>query len=323
MWEIVFSPISKGRSGYWRGRALAAMNEAERAYDAYAEGASFQSSYYGLLAAEQIGRPFDAAIAQAPALPALDTAPFLGSRVFQAGVLLLAAGDLTLGERFLTHLTESLPLEQANQLAQMALEFEQPHLAVMIAKRAADRGLVLNGAYYPLHPVAEMDLPMADEMVLAIARRESEFDPGVRSGAGALGLMQVMPATGQRMAREIGASRHSNGRMLSDWQYNAQLGAKYLSLMSGEFDGNVVLMSAAYNAGPGRPSDWIRRFGDPRRAEIDVIDWVEMIPFRETRNYVMRVSESLPVYRAALGEQALPIPFSRELAGSTLRSYAP
>ena len=321
--EIVFSPISKGRSGYWRGRALAAMNEAERAYDAYAEGASFQSSYYGLLAAEQIGRPFDAAIAQAPALPALDTAPFLGSRVFQAGVLLLAAGDLTLGERFLTHLTESLPLEQANQLAQMALEFEQPHLAVMIAKRAADRGLVLNGAYYPLHPVAEMDLPMADEMVLAIARRESEFDPGVRSGAGALGLMQVMPATGQRMAREIGASRHSNGRMLSDWQYNAQLGAKYLSLMSGEFDGNVVLMSAAYNAGPGRPSDWIRRFGDPRRAEIDVIDWVEMIPFRETRNYVMRVSESLPVYRAALGEQALPIPFSRELAGSTLRSYAP
>ena len=320
---IVFSPISKGRSGYWRGRTHAALGQADQAYDAYSQGAEYQSSFYGLLAAEQIGRPFDMAVATPPQVPPLNEAPFLSSSVFQAGVLLLAAGELDLGERFLTHLTETLPGDQASQLAQMATDFNQPHLAVMIAKRAADRGDILGGAYYPLHPVAEMKLPMAEEMVLAIARRESEFDPKVKSGAGALGLMQVMPATGSRMARDIGASNHSTNRMLADWQYNAQLGAEYLHQMAGEFGGNIILMAAAYNAGPARPEEWIRRFGDPRRANVDVIDWIEMMPFRETRNYVMRVSESLPVYRARLGETPLPIPFSRELAGDTLRSYAP
>ena len=277
--------------------------------------------YYGLLAAEQIGQPFDTSLANTPELPPLATAPFLSSSVFQAGVLLLAAGELDLGERFLTHLIEILPLDQANQLVAMSMEFNEPHLAVMIAKRAADRGDVLTGPYHPMHPVAEMTLPMASEMVLAIARRESEFDPKVRSGAGALGLMQVMPATGRRMAQDIGTTGHSNRRMLTDWKYNARLGAAYFSRMAGEFDGNVVLMAAAYNAGPGRPEDWTRHFGDPRQPVVDVVDWIEMIPFRETRNYVMQVSESLPVYRAALGETALPVPFSRELAGATLRGY--
>lgn len=321
--DIVLSPISKGRSGYWRGRTHAALGQADKAYAAYAQGAEFQSSFYGLLAAEQIGRPFDMSVATPPEVPPLNSAPFLSSSVFQAGVLLLAAGDLDLGERFLTHLTESLPADQASQLAQMSVDFNEPHLAVMIAKRAADRGDILGGAYYPMHPVADLDLPMAEEMVLAIARRESEFDPKVRSGAGALGLMQVMPATGSRMAHDIGATNHSTNRMLSDWVYNAKLGAEYLHQMAGEFDGNVILMAAAYNAGPSRPEEWLRRFGDPRRSSVDVVDWIEMIPFRETRNYVMRVSESLPVYRARLGETPLPIPFSRELAGDTLRSYAP
>ena len=83
------------------------------------------------------------------------------------------------------------------------------------------------------------------------------------------------------------------------------------------------MMSAAYNAGPTRPPKWIREYGDPRTGRIDIVDWVEMVPFRETRNYIMRVTESLPVYRARLGQEPLPIPFSQELVGATLKAFAP
>jgi soluble lytic murein transglycosylase len=183
---------------------------------------------------------------------------------------------------------------------------------------------VLPEAYYPVHPVAELDLPMAKEMTLAIARRESEFNPTIISGAGARGLMQVMPQTAKRVAAKLGILRgHRTDRLTGEWRYNARLGAHYLAGLAAEFGGNVVLMSAGYNAGPGRPRRWIEDFGDPRSGRVDVVDWIESIPFSETRNYVMRVTESLPIYRARLGKPALPIPFTQELKGSTLAAFAP
>ncbi len=320
----VQSPISKGRGGYWLGRAYAAQGDADKAYDAYAIGADYQTSFYGLLAAERIGRPFDSELANPRRAPHWKQAGFANSSVLEAGLLLLRAGEDNLTEQFLTHLVEGLDPVEAGQLGDLVLELKEPHLAVMIAKRAARTGSVLPAAYYPVHPVADMGLPMAKEMTLAIARRESEFDPVVVSGAGARGLMQVMPATAKLVAQEMGIlSGHQTGRLTSDWQYNAKLGANYLSGLAAEFKGNVVMMAAGYNAGPKRPISWMERFGDPRAGEIDVIDWIETIPFSETRNYVMRVAESMPVYRARLGKPALPIPFSQELTGSTLASFAP
>ncbi|MGR3761671.1 lytic transglycosylase domain-containing protein [Roseobacteraceae bacterium NS-SX3] len=320
----VETPISVGRGGYWLGLAYAAQGKIDKAHEAYAQAAEFQTSFYGLLAAEKLGRPFDPALAAPPELPAWKGAPFLGSSVAQAGLLLLQAGDLALAERFLTHLVESLPPVQARQLGQMAVELGQPHLAVMIAKRAARGGAELEGAYYPLHPVAEQDLPMAKEMTLAIARRESEFDHAVISHAGARGLMQVMPATAKLVAQELGIlANHQTARLTQEWDYNAKLGARYLAGLAGEFNGNVVMMAAGYNAGPHRPRTWMERYGDPRTGAVDIVDWIEHIPFNETRNYVMRVTESLPVYRARLGKPPLPVPFSKELNGATLAAYAP
>ncbi len=320
----VLSPISKGRSGYWMGRASEELGDSDRAHAAYAMAAEFQTSFYGLLAAERIGRPFDPVLANPPDLPPWKDAPFMSSDVLQAGLLLLRAGELDLAERFLTHLVETLDPVQAGQLGDMAIDMNQPHLAVMIAKRAARNATVLHRAYYPLHPVAKQNLPMAPEMTLAIARRESEFDPKVISGAGARGLMQVMPATAKAVATEMGIlAAHETARLTGDWRYNAELGARYLAGLAGGLNGNVVLMAAGYNAGPGRPLQWILDFGDPRGKPTEIIDWIEFIPFNETRNYVMRVTESLPVYRARLGQEPLPIPFSRELAGSTLDAFAP
>ncbi|AXT28127.1 lytic transglycosylase domain-containing protein [Ruegeria sp. AD91A] len=322
--DAVKSPISKGRGGYWLGRAYAELGDAEKAYDAYAIGADYQTSFYGLLAAERIGRPFDSEIANPRRAPHWRQAEFADSSVLEAGLLLLKDGEATLSERFLTHLVEGLDPVQASQLGDLVIELQQPHLAVMIAKRAATNGTVLPAAYYPVHPVADIRLPMAKEMTLAIARRESEFDPVVVSGAGARGLMQVMPATAKLVAGELGIlGGHQTGRLTTDWKYNAKLGANYLSGLAADFNGNVVMMAAGYNAGPRRPISWMERYGDPRAGEVDIVDWIETIPFSETRNYVMRVTESLPVYRARLGQAALPIPFSQELIGSSLAAFAP
>jgi soluble lytic murein transglycosylase len=302
------------------------LGDTAAAQAAYADGAQFQTSFYGLLAAERGGLPVD---------PYLDGAePFADWRgsdlarrdLFEAGLLLQASGEVDLAELFWTHLAEGLDRAQAGQLGQASIDTDQPHLGVMIGKQVAERGITLHAPYYPLHPLADADLPMAAEMNLAIARRESEFDPSVQSGVGARGLMQIMPATATEVAASLGLSGgHSTDRLITDPVYNAELGAAFLSQLAGRFDGNVVLMSAAYNAGPGRPDRWIRLYGDPRQgsADFDIIDWIEHIPFRETRNYVMRVAESLPIYRARLGKDPLPVPFSAELAGSTLLPFAP
>ncbi|MGC1495286.1 MAG: lytic transglycosylase domain-containing protein [Sulfitobacter sp.] len=322
--NAVESPISQGRAGYWQGRALEVLGDTEGAAKAYAMGAEFQSSFYGLLAAERAGLQFDASLAGVAPEQNWRTAPLASAPLFEAGLLLQASGELSVAERFWTHLAEQLVPDDLALLGQAAIDTDQPHLAVMIGKRAAQRGLTIAAPYYALHSLLEMDLPMAPEMTLAIARRESEFDPVVQSGVGARGLMQIMPATAKEVARDLGLSAlHTTARLTADPDYNARLGAEYLSQMAGRFDGNVVMMSAAYNAGPSRPTRWMNTYGDPRKGDIDIVDWVEMIPFRETQNYVMRVTESLPVYRARLGKDPLPIPFSKELIGSTLKAFAP
>ena len=320
----VETPISIGRGGYWLGRAHAELGEVDKAYAAYAQAAEYQTSFYGLLAAEKLGRGFDPALIRPTELPSWKEADFATASVTEAGLLLLQAGDRSLAERFLTHLAEGLSPLAARQLGQMAIELQEPHLAVMIAKRAARAGLELEGAYFPLHPVAEQNLPMAAEMTLAIARRESEFDPVVISHAGARGLMQLMPATAKLVAGELGIlANHQTSRLTQEWDYNAKLGSQYLAKLAGNFNGNVVMMAAGYNAGPHRPASWMERYGDPRDGTPDMVDWIEHIPFNETRNYVMRVTESLPVYRARLGKEPLPVPFSKELSGSTLSAFAP
>ncbi len=308
----VRTPISKGRAFYWLGRTHEALGNAEAAQAAYAEGGQHQTSFYGLLAAEKAGLPLD------PSLVGFDApwedASFTARPVFQAAALFLSIGEDALAERFLTHLADILRADELPALGSFAVAKNRPHIAVMIGKRAARRAIVIPQAYFALHPLAEMDLPAPKALSLAIARRESEFDLGVTSSAGARGLMQVMPRTAQAVARDQGMAFRS-ARLLSDWQYNARLGSAYLAELIADFGDSPVMVAAGYNAGPGRPKSWMDRFGDPRKGEIDIIDWIEHIPFRETRNYVMRVTESLPVYRARLTGITGPIRFTEELVG--------
>ncbi|NIZ11313.1 lytic transglycosylase domain-containing protein [Pseudooceanicola sp. HF7] len=317
------TPISLGRAYYWIGRANEAAGNDAAARAAYRAGGEHQTTFYGLLAAEKAGLEADPSLAGAAETPDWREAGFAGSDLREAAALLRAAGEDWRAELFLRALADTLDADGLSALGGMAEEWGDPHLQVMIGKWAASRGIVLPRHYYALHPLARMDLPVVPELALAIARRESEFDPGVMSGAGAGGLMQLMPGTASDMAQELGLTDHNRARLTSDWQHNAALGSAYLADLGKKFWGNVVLVSVGYNAGPGRSYQWTESLGDPRVPGVDVVDWIEAIPFRETRNYVQRVAESLPVYRARLGLDPLPIPFSAELQGSTLMPLAP
>jgi len=308
----VETPISLGRAGYWEGRAHELRGDSEAASLAYAFGAEFQTSFYGLLAAERAGQAMDPELAAPVPKSNWRGSSFSDSSVFEASRLFIAAGEINLAERFLTHLTESLTKPEIAQVGAFVLEKGQPHLAVMIGKRAAKRGIVVPFAYYPVTDLGVANVPVPQELALAIARRESEFDPAVMSGVGARGLMQVMPATARAVAKFLEIP-YSRDRLITDPVYNVRIGTAYLDELMSLFNGNTVMVSAGYNAGPGRPIRWMERRGDPRRDQTDIIDWIEHIPFDETRNYVMRVTESLPVYRARLTGQISDLNLSEEL----------
>ncbi|WP_354539008.1 lytic transglycosylase domain-containing protein [Roseovarius sp. MBR-6] len=312
----VATPISLGRAGYWLGRAQEAAGDREAAQLAYTEGAAHATSFYGILAAEKAGVDVTGPLSGTESFPDWRMADFARSDLHEIATLSLRMGDIGQARRFFLHLADGLDREGIGQMGAMLEELGQPHLQVMLGKAAAERGIVVGAPYYALHPMAEMDLPAPMEWALAIARRESEFNPVVTSAAGARGLMQVMPATAREVAGGLGLA-YDAGRLLDDWAYNARLGSAYLAELAARFDGNPVLIAVGYNAGPGRVAAWLEDYGDPRTRDAHgVIDWIEHIPFRETRNYVMRVTESLPAYRARLGETALPRPFTEELRGS-------
>ena len=310
----VSTPISLARGAYWEGRALDQLGQTDAARAAFARAAQNHTAYYGLLAAERQGMPLAPEILGRQQYPDWQTASFADSSVLQAAILLQQAGDRALAKRFLLHLAEGLNAQELGQLGEMALSLDEPHFAVLIGKQAAERGIILSRVYYPVTDLVPDGLAVSRALALSIARRESEFDPGVISPAGARGLMQVMPETARMMATKLGKG-FDRARLTSDPAYNAALGSEYLKQLLEEFGPSIALIASGYNAGPGRPRAWVEQFGDPRRDDVDVVDWVEMIPFSETRTYVMRVAESVVIYRAKLKGEAGPIDLTGELKG--------
>ncbi|WP_308915513.1 lytic transglycosylase domain-containing protein [Jannaschia sp. LMIT008] len=308
----VASPISKGRAGYWLGRALQEAGDAAGARAAYAAGGRYQTSFYGQLAAERAGLPPDPNLAGDEVFPALADTPLARSTVLDAARKLAALGERSLAERFAAHMAETLDRPLIGTLIDEILRWDEPHIALMTAKRAARRGLELHRGYYPVTDLATLPSPVAPELSLSIARRESEFDPVVVSHAGARGLMQVMPGTARAVAGDLGLP-YSAPRLTADPLYNARLGTAYLAELEGEFGRSPILVPAAYNAGPSRAHRWTARLGRVSDPSVDLVDWIEDVPFAETRNYIMRVSESLLPYAAQLRGLPEEMPLSRWL----------
>ncbi len=309
------TPISLSRAWYWTGRAQAAAGDKTKAKAAFQKAAQYQTSYYGLLAAEKLGLALDPALL-ANSRPAGDwrKASFARSSVLDAALRLARADEAQLAARFFLQLGQGLSDGELAQLADLALQSGQYRSAVLIAKAAADRGVILPQPYFPMPDMVPDNLEVSRALALSISRRESEFDPEAQSKAGALGLMQLLPATAEKLSKDMGLA-YSKAKLTTDPGYNVQLGAAYLRQMADEFGPSVALIAAGYNAGPGRPRQWIAAYGDPRLASVDEVDWVESIPFAETRTYVMRVAEGVVIYRAKLKGGSSPVRITAELRG--------
>jgi soluble lytic murein transglycosylase len=309
----VSTPISLARAAYWEGRALQAQGEVEAAEAAYRAAARHGTTYYGLLAAETLGLPLDPAVIE-PRVPPADPGAHAGATVVAAGRALSAAGDRVNAKRFFLHHADSLAPDEMAGFAAVLAGWGETHVSMVVAKRAAEAGALVPALHHPVPDLIPDGLPVSRALALAIARRESEFDIAAGSSAGAQGLMQVMPATAEEMARATGQT-YARARLTTDAAYNVSLGAAYLAKLVEEFGPAVALVAAGYNAGPGRPRRWIAAFGDPRTETVDVVDWVEQIPIAETRTYVQRVAESLVIYRAKLRGTAGPVRLRAELSG--------
>ena len=296
--------ITQARSWYWQGRAEAAAGKDPK--PAYEKAAAWPTTFYGQLAALALG---DDAAALARRIGALhdpawtrDTAlGFTGHEVVRAAAWLAAWGDPYRARAFLLRMDELAPDPADRTLAAaLALRVGLPETAVSIARRMGRDGLMLPVEGWP----APSDPPQAlvdPAIALGIMRQESNFDAGAVSPSGARGLMQLMPATAEAVARQLDVDM-SPGALNGDTELNMRLGSGYLRQMLEVFDGSLPLAVAAYNAGPRRVLQWLAQNGDPRVGPVDMIDWIEEIPIGETRNYVQRVLENITIYRARRGE---------------------
>ncbi|WP_374570804.1 lytic transglycosylase domain-containing protein [Phenylobacterium sp.] len=310
--RIGSSPITRGRALYWRGRAAEARGDQIQAKLFYSQAAQYNTTFYGQLAGEKVGDGV-MQLGRDPVITPADRARFESRETVRAARMLHDIGEDNLFRVFVLSLDDVLPsAEEEALLIDLARGYGDQDVSMKVARKAAQRGFVLPERGYPMRSPPQVAQAPEPALVLGITRQESGFDPNIRSGAGARGMMQLMPATAQLVARSMGVSYTAD--KLYEADYNMRLGSTYLGQMIDRFSGSYVMGVAAYNAGPGRPTQWSSFCGDPRGSGTDPIDFIECIPFSETRNYVMRVLEGAQVYRARLNGGSAKITLSQDLA---------
>jgi soluble lytic murein transglycosylase len=317
--QIGKSPITRGRAFYWLGRSAEARGDDTAARGYYAEGAKYNTTFYGQLAAEKIGQRL--VLGSDPRLTAADRARFEGRDTVRAARMLSEVGERDLLKAFIMALDDILPTaEEQALLVDFARTYTDQDTSMRVVRTAAQRGFMLPERGYPVRTPPSVAGAPELALTLGITRQESGFDPMVRSHADARGMMQLLPATAASTARQLGMRFETS--MLYQPDYNMQLGQAFLGRQVSNFSGSYPLAIAAYNAGPGRPPQWVAFCGDPRGATTDPVDFIECIPFSETRNYVMRVMEGMQVYRARLNGGSAPITLTADLKRGAYGSYA-
>jgi soluble lytic murein transglycosylase len=298
-------PTSLARASYWQGRAAEALGRRDEARGHYERGAHYPTAYYGQLARARLGAG-EMALHPAPE-PAPDSRAALARlEVVRAADILYAIGERDLIIPMVADLADRADADALAVLAALAAKQGDARALLLIGKGALARGLPFDVYAFPIEGLpryAAMGRAVEPHVAYAIARQESGFNPKVVSSANALGLMQVTPAAGRYVAKKLGIG-FDQKRLLNDPVYNVQIGAAELGDLIESYGGSYILSFAAYNAGRGRVREWISRYGDPREPKVDPVDWVERIPFSETRNYVQRVLENLQVYRLRFGGSA-------------------
>jgi soluble lytic murein transglycosylase len=297
------NPVILARAYYWRARVAEATGEKQAMRSSYEAAARYPTAYYGQLARAKLGINK----IELRALHPIDDTTREDERVRAAEML------YTLGERdvvlcFVTDLAEqSTDTPVLVALGELTGRHNDARAMLQIGKPALARGLALDHYAFPtigIPPHSPVGPEIERSVIYSVARTESAFDQKDKSPANAVGLMQVTPEAGRDTAKRFGVT-YDWDRMVSDPVYNTQMGAAELSALLKEYAGSHIMTFAGYNAGRGRVRDWVKAYGDPRDPNVDPIDWVERIPFSETRNYVQRVMENLNVYRVRFGGAAV------------------
>jgi soluble lytic murein transglycosylase len=307
------TPWGKSRAAYWSGRAATAEGKPDLATKWYAAGAENMATFYGQLAAHQLGndapphplpepRPTESQVADFNALP-----------LVQAANLFAAASDRDHLKTFLMQQADlsKQPVEFA-MVAAYAERLGRVDVAIAVAKRSIDAGMPLMIHGYPVTALPNGG-NVEPALMLAVVRTESAFDQYAMSGVGALGLMQLMPGTAKLISKQLQVP-YAVDRLTADGPYNLTLGRAYLEKLLDDFGGSYPLAIASYNAGPGRVREWLQDYGDPRGKQIEMVDWIEAIPFTETRLYVQRVLESVQIYRGQNTSNSTAFSLAADLA---------
>lgn len=293
------NPTALARAGYWQGRAAEAAGRAQEARAAYTRAAEQSTSYYGQLARAKLGLP----------QIELNSAPAARSRsperleIVRAAQLLYEIDEGALAIPLLADMGENGDPDALVGLGEITGRHGDARGMLLMGKAALNRGLPFDFYAYPVNGIPsfrQIGPEVEKSIVYAIARQESAFNPSVVSPAKAYGLMQVTPDAARYVCKRHGAT-YDLGRLKNDPVYNVTLGAAELGGLLEDYRGSYIMTFAAYNAGRGSVKKWVERYGDPRDPKVDAVDWVELIPFSETRNYVQRILENLQVYRARFG----------------------
>ncbi len=299
MYGKVETAISKARGAYWSARAADILNRTNDANTWYYQAATYPHTYYGQIALNHLRM---AAPTQIPVqATAIDQTAITSSDLVQAAVLLHNADYESLSSKFISAKLDNIQADGEYQaFATYLKRIGDMSGAYRVAKRASWKNIFLGDTAYPSLMNWVGDVSIDPALAHAIIRQESQFDISATSPAGALGLMQLMPGTASEVAKKRGWA-HQTPWLTAKPEHNILLGSTYLNDLLRRFNGSYPLAIAAYNAGPSRVNGWLEAFGDPRAGDVNWIDWIELIPVPETRNYVQRVSEGIVTYRDHLG----------------------
>lgn len=296
------------RAAYWIGRTYAALGDKANAKAAYRDAAQLPTVFYGQLAREELGlgnQPISITGGQPSAAAQARVDDDEVMRAFQMVAKTGRSRELNM---FMWSLSSRF--KSSDELSAVARAMSSaggPATAVRFAKLAGQKGVDIDYWAYPTKALPDwrqIGPPVERALVYGLSRQESEFDPKAGSRVGAQGLMQLMPGTAKLVAKQYGLS-YAPAKLTGDPVYNVKLGSAHLGDLIQEFGGSYILTLAAYNAGPGRSREWVEAHGDPRSGNVDPIDWVEMIPFTETRGYVQKVMQNLHVYRSRIAPKTM------------------
>ena len=303
-------PISTSRGAFWLGKTYEKLGDKEQSLKWYKEASKYLTTYYGQLAFLKLNPNGKFELKKDMEVDSKYRYIFFNKELVKIVYLLDELKKDKYTKFVLRHLAND-NIKRGSEIlaAELATSIERYDFAIQVSKIASYQKRFHNKYNYPIIStpkyINKRKIPES-ALILSIIRQESEFDLSANSHAGAKGLMQLMPYTAKLVSKQAKLP-YSKSRLTKDPEYNINLGSHYIAGLILQYDGAYPFAVAAYNAGPNRVKYWKKINKNPQKKQINYIDWVELIKFRETRNYVQRVLENYNVYRYILEKKPIPM----------------